>query len=189
MRAAKDRIQLRNPGHIFALQDPRFAQLYSSLHRFDTGGEAANDNICGWNYVATELQLGFVFDCARHQEALHSQGGIVADDGPKVVVHHAVAGGCVRKVSEAESIQIDCGVDNPALGKDIRGFGEDSRFAGSHRARNDQQRFRIRLHHLSIVSRPRGEDSFGDQYRSDILNGVVEGMVAGRILRSLKLNG
>ena len=72
-----------------------------------TGGETANDNICGGNHVATELQLGFVFDCACHQEALHSQGGIVADDGPKVVVHHAVAGGCVRKVSEAERIQVD----------------------------------------------------------------------------------
>lgn len=28
------------------------------------------------------------------------------------------------------------------MGENIRGFGQDSCFAGSHRARNDQQRFR-----------------------------------------------
>ena len=81
-------------------------------------------------------------------------------------------------------------MDNPALGEDIRGFGEDSRFAGSHRARDDQQRFRIRLHHLSIFSRPRGEDSFREISTAQRhFEGVVEGMGSGRILRSLKLNG
>ena len=43
---------------------------------------------------------------------------------------------------EAERIQVDCRMDNLALGKNIRRFGQDSCFAGSHRARNDQQRRR-----------------------------------------------
>lgn len=45
-------------------------------------------------------------------------------------------------MSETERIQVDCRMDNLALGKNIRRVGQDSCFAGSHRARNDQQRFR-----------------------------------------------
>jgi hypothetical protein len=45
-------------------------------------------------------------------------------------------------MSEAEHIQVDCRVDNSALGKNIRRFAQDSCFAGSHRTRDDQQRFR-----------------------------------------------
>src|SRR5258708_34281119 len=45
-------------------------------------------------------------------------------------------------MSKAERIQVDCRVDNPTPGKNIRRFGQDSCLAGSHCARNDQQRFR-----------------------------------------------
>jgi hypothetical protein len=45
-------------------------------------------------------------------------------------------------MSETERIQVDCRMDNLALGKNIRRFAQDSCLAGSHRARNDQQRFR-----------------------------------------------
>jgi len=45
-------------------------------------------------------------------------------------------------MSKAEHVEVDCRMDNLALGKNIRRFAQDSRLAGSHRARNDQQRFR-----------------------------------------------
>ena len=45
-------------------------------------------------------------------------------------------------MSETERIQVDCRMDNLALGKKIRRFAPDSCFARSHRTRNDQQRFR-----------------------------------------------
>jgi len=40
-------------------------------------------------------------------------------------------------MSEAERIQVNCRMDNLALSKNVRSFAQDSRFAGSHRARDD----------------------------------------------------
>src|SRR5580704_336060 len=43
-------------------------------------------------------------------------------------------------MSKTERIQVDCGMNNLASGKDVRRFAQNSCFASSHRARNDQQR-------------------------------------------------
>ena len=45
-------------------------------------------------------------------------------------------------MSKAKRIQINSRMDNLALSKNIRRFAQDSCFAGPHRTRNDQQRFR-----------------------------------------------
>jgi hypothetical protein len=60
-------------------------------------------------------------------------------------------------MSKAERIKVNCRMDNLAFGKNIRCFGQDGCLAGSHRARNDQQRFRkpslaLRAFHVFTAS-------------------------------------
>jgi hypothetical protein len=105
LRAVKHGVQFCHPGNERSSQYTCFALLYALPHHF----KAVRRQIVGFVAEARsqQIQISPSSYCPRQQKSLYSERSVVRSDGPKIVIHRAIASDLGGKIGKAERIHIN----------------------------------------------------------------------------------